>query len=606
MAQLLGPSNEARTGAGTAERQGADTLGATLSEARIGFFADALRWLPAETTQAPRLADNERAVGDRVRPRAQAGEPTGRLRVLLADEHHEARSHLARVLGQRYEVIEVADPNTALLAIEQTMPDLVLADTGTTPECGINLVRELRAYAATQAIPVMLLSADFSDAARIEAFEAGADDFLTRPFSTRGLTARMAAHMALYQLRREVAERQAQQQRSAEIARANDALMSEIAERKRIEAALGFSEHRARMIVDMALDAVVTIDAGGAITSWNQQAEQVFGWAAAEAIGRPISEVIIPADQRPAHLHGLHHFLKTGDGPILNKRIETTALHRDGHTFPVELTVAPIKLQQGWTFSAFIRDLTERKAKEAILRETQAELARVSRITTTGELAAWIAHEVNQPLSAIASNGQTCLHWLSEATFNLEKARLAGERIVRDARLAAEVVSRIRAMATKSQPVQTQVGINGVIHDVLEMLDNSLRTHAILVESELAADIPAVLGDRVQLQQVLLNLLVNAIEAMSSVTDRPRTVRILSRREATDDVVVTIQDAGPGIEAQALGRMFEPFFTTKQSGMGMGLSICRSIIEAHGGRLSVTQGHPTGAVFQFVLPTNAD
>jgi C4-dicarboxylate-specific signal transduction histidine kinase len=282
------------------------------------------------------------------------------------------------------------------------------------------------------------------------------------------------------------------------------------------------------------------------------------------------------------------------------------AVHRDGHTFPVELTVAPIQLQQGWTFSAFVRDLTEQKAKEAILRETQAELARVSRIMTTGELAAWMAHEVNQPLSAIASNGQTCLHWLSEATFNLEKARLAGERIVRDARLAADVVSRIRAMATKSQPVQTQVDINSVIHDVLELLDNSLRRHAIVVESELAADIASVLGDRVQLQQVLLNLLVNAIEAMSSIMDRPRTARILSRREGTDEILVAIQDAGMGIEAHALDQMFQPFFTTKQSGMGMGLSICRSIIEAHGGRLWVTPGHPTGAVFQFVLPIDTD
>jgi C4-dicarboxylate-specific signal transduction histidine kinase len=282
------------------------------------------------------------------------------------------------------------------------------------------------------------------------------------------------------------------------------------------------------------------------------------------------------------------------------------AMHRDGHAFPVELTVAPIQLQQGWTFSAFVRDLTERNAKEAILRETQAELARVSRITATGELVAWIAHEVNQPLSAIASNGQTCLHWLSDTTLDLEKARLAGERIVRDARLASDVVSRIRAMATKSQPVQTPVDINSVIHDVLEFLDNSFRRHSIVVESELAADIPSVLGDRVQLQQVLLNLLVNAVEAMSSVMDRPRTARILCRREASGNVLVAIQDAGMGIEAQALDQMFEPFFTTKRDGMGMGLSICRSIIEAHGGRLWVTQGQPTGAVFQFVLPIEAD
>ena len=230
--------------------------------------------------------------------------------------------------------------------------------------------------------------------------------------------------------------------------------------------ALLLSEQRARLIVDMALDAVITIDANGTISSWNRQAAQMFGWAADEVIGRAIADVIIPAELRQAHLRGLQHFLATGDGPILNKRIETTALHRDGYLFVVELTVAPIKLQQGWTFSAFVRDVTEQRAKEAALRDAQAELARVSRITTTGELAAWIAHEVTQPLSAVISNGQTCLHWLSEATLDLAKARVAAERIVRDARLALDVVGRIRAMATKTTSERTKVAVNDVVSNV--------------------------------------------------------------------------------------------------------------------------------------------
>ena len=370
--------------------------------------------------------------------------------------------------------------------------------------------------------------------------------------------------------------------------------------------ALLLSEQRARLIVDMALDAVITIDSDGRIASWNQQAARVFGWASAEVIGRAISDVVIPADQRQSHLRGLRHFLETGDGPILNKRIETMALHRDGHTFPVELTVAPIRLQQGWTFSAFVRDLTEQKAKEAALREAQAELARVIRVTTTGELAAWIAHEVNQPLSAVISNGQTCLHWLSEETLDLAKARIAAERIVRDARLSVDVVGRVRAMVMKTSPERTRVDVNDVVNDVLVLLGTSLRTHTVSVNAELASGIPPVLGDRVQLQQVVLNLLMNGIEAMSSVTDRPRTLRISSCADDTDGVLVAIQDAGPWVDAQALDQAFEPFFTTKQGGMGMGLSICRSIIDAHGGRLWATPATPTGAIFQFALPTVAD
>jgi PAS domain S-box-containing protein len=718
----------------------ANRLGTTRSEERIGFFEDALRWSPDETTHASRLVDGERAIVYRPGADELVEGPRLRLRVLLADGDDNARDDLARALGKRYEVIAVADAHEALRAIHQTTPDIVLADVRIRPKNGFNLIRELRASPATRAIPVMLLSQDASDAARIEGFEAGAVDFLARPFSTRELTARMAAHMALDQLRREVAGTQVQLQRSAEIEQANDALRKEIAERKRIESALELqievlnnipavawtvtpdgqldfinrfyldatgltadeclappevwkthpealppflsrlhpdhtaraqsifwggirsghgwafeapfrhadgqyhwhfdravpvrdaqgkivrfvgttadidelrlaqealqlSELRARLIVDMALDAVITIDASGCITSWNRQAEQVFGWASAETIGRPIAEIVIPTDQRLAHARGLHRFIATGEGPILNRRIEIMALHRHGHIFPVELTVAPIKLQQGWTFSAFVRDLTEQKAKEAVLRETQAELARVSRITTTGELAAWISHEVNQPLSAVVSNGQTCLHWLTDGTVDLAKARAAAEHVVRDAQRTADVVSHIRAIATKSEPEQIEVDVNGVIREVLALLDNSLRAHTIIVAPALAADIPPVLGDRVQLQQVLLNLLVNAVEAMSSVADRQRTLHVQSRKEATGDILVTIQDSGMGVVAREAEQIFEPFFTTKQGGMGMGLSICRSIIEAHGGRLWAKPGQPTGAVFQFVLPTEAD
>jgi PAS domain S-box-containing protein len=711
-----------------------------LSEERIGFLADVLRWPPTEASPAPRSDDQDRAIGAGADAAGPLKGPSLVPCVLLVVDEDAARDQLMNMLGKRYRVTAVAGEHGALRAIHHVMPDLVLADTGRSPERGPHLVRALRASLIPDAIPVMLLSTDGSDAARIAAFEAGAVDFLARPFSTREIVARIAAHMALHQLRREVAELQEQQQQLTETARANAALRAEVAERRRIELALNLqiqvlnnipavawtatpdgqldfinqffldttgltveeclapasawktqvdtlppflsglhpdhvgrvakafwdglrsgsgwtfeapflygnghyrwrldravplndargqivrfvgssvdidelrraqealqlSEKRARLIVDSALDAVITIEGNGHITTWNGQAEQVFGWTAAEAVGQPISELIIPSGQRHLHLQGLHRFLQTGEGPILNRRIETMALHRDGHIFPVELTVAPIRLQQGWTFSAFIRDLTAAKAKERVLRETQAELARVSRMTMTGGLAAWIAHEVNQPLSAVVSNGQTCLHWLSEHTLDLAKARAAAERIVRDARLSADVVYRVRAMATKREPEHTQLDINDVVNDVIMLLESSLQAHTVSVIRELSTDVPALLGDRVQLQQVVLNLIVNAVEAMSSVTSRPRTLRIQSRREGADSVVVSIHDTGEGIEAQAVNKMFDPFFTTKQSGMGIGLSICRTIVEAHSGRLWASQGRPSGAVFQFVLPAEPD
>ena len=241
------------------------------------------------------------------------------------------------------------------------------------------------------------------------------------------------------------------------------AYVVDISKQRRAEEALRRVEQQARAIVDSALDAVVVMDAAGIITDWNKQAEETFGWSRSEALGRRMVDTIIPEQYRLLHERGLAHFSKTGQGPVLNRRIEITALRRDGAEFPVELTITPLKSGDTWTFSSFIRDITARRQAQEDLRKAQAELAHVNRVMTMGELAASIAHEVNQPLAAIIASGDSCTAWLANEPPNLDKARAAAGRMIQAATQASDIVQRIRALFKKTTSITTSVEINEVI-----------------------------------------------------------------------------------------------------------------------------------------------
>ena len=251
--------------------------------------------------------------------------------------------------------------------------------------------------------------------------------------------------------------------------------------------------------------------------------------------------------------------------------------------------------------SVFATDITERKRAEQELQKAQAELARVARIAIMGELTASIAHEINQPLAAIVTDGGAALRWLAMQPPNLEEAREAMASAIREANRASDVIGRIRALLTKTSPEMRALDINEVIREVLTLTGNELVRGGVTVQTELGGDLPAVLGDRVQLQQVMLNLIMNSIDAMRTVTDRPREL-LITTAEDPNGVLIQVQDSGIGLTAEQADRIFEPFFTTKPEGIGMGLPISRSIVEAHGGRLWATPGHLQGAVFQFTLP----
>jgi len=251
-------------------------------------------------------------------------------------------------------------------------------------------------------------------------------------------------------------------------------------------------------------------------------------------------------------------------------------------------------------------DIEDRKRAEEALRKANADLAHITRVITMGELTASIAHEVNQPLAAIVTNADACTVWLSSEPPNLKEARAAVESIAQDGTRASEVVRHIRAMFTKNTPERTRVQVNELISEVVALLQAGASRNQVELQTELANDLPPAVGDRVQVQQVIVNLAMNGIEAMGAVIDRPRRLVIRSERQNSEELLVAVRDSGVGIDAKDFKRIFDAFFTTKAQGMGMGLSICRSIVEAHGGRLWASANSDYGATLQFTLPADND
>ena len=245
-----------------------------------------------------------------------------------------------------------------------------------------------------------------------------------------------------------------------------------------------------------------------------------------------------------------------------------------------------------------------RQANET-LRERQAELTHVTRVMTIGELTASIAHEVNQPLAAIVTNGNACLRWLAGATPNLSEGRQAVQRIIKDSYRASEVIARIRSLVKKTPSRSDWVDLNEVIDEVLALAQNEARRHRVSLNRQLKQDLPRVRGDRVQLQQVVLNLIMNGLEAITRNKNGTRELSVSSDVDQ-EHVIIAVRDSGEGLDAANLERVFDAFYTTKPEGMGMGLAISRTIIESHGGRLWATTNTPQGAVFQFTLSTNHD
>jgi two-component system, LuxR family, sensor kinase FixL len=385
--------------------------------------------------------------------------------------------------------------------------------------------------------------------------------------------------------------------RTADLTRSNAQLRAEIAARTRAEETL----REQAALLDLTHDTIFVRDEHDVITYWNRGAEELYGWTKAEAVGtvsHTRTQTIFPAplDEIMAEL------TRTGrwEGELVHTR-------RDGTTVVVASRWSLRRSTHGRVLAILEtnNDITERKRAEAALDQARTELAHVTRVTTLGELAASIAHEINQPLAAIVADANACLHWLDADPPPLDQVREALAAVVNDGNRAAAVLVRIRAMLARSAIARQPCELAAVIGDVLPLVRPELDRHGIALQTSLATDLPPVLGDRIQLQQVLLNLLVNAAEAMRDVPPERRRLVVRAALETIEDgpcAVVTVEDAGVGFcEPEAL-HLFDPFFTTKPHGLGMGLSISRSLIEGHGGRLWATTNPKHGATFHIALP----
>jgi two-component system, LuxR family, sensor kinase FixL len=379
----------------------------------------------------------------------------------------------------------------------------------------------------------------------------------------------------------------------------------DITERKLTEQALRETAARLRTLTETAVDGVILIDARGAVLMFNPACEKLFGYSADAVIGENV-KMLMPQPYRHEHDRYITNYRDTRDPKIIGIGREVIGLRKDGSTFPMDLSVGEARQDGESIFVGIIRDLTSRKRTEAELEEARAELVRVARVTALGELTAAIAHEVNQPLTGLVSSGNACLRWLAGDVPNLKAARESVERMISAGSRAGEVIRRIRALIGKAPPLRDRLNINDAITEVIALIRGEIQRNRISLRTNLSTDVPLVLGDRIQLQQVILNLILNAMEAMSDVIPQPRELSVSSAKDGPNGALVSVRDSGTGLDGTVLDRLFEAFYTTKAHGMGIGLAVSRTIIQAHGGRLWAAPNVPQGAIFQFTLPADGE
>jgi PAS domain S-box-containing protein len=375
------------------------------------------------------------------------------------------------------------------------------------------------------------------------------------------------------------------------------ALLVQFLRRRRAERALKESEERWRSVFETSAAGVAVLDKDARFLATNLAFQAMLGFSDQELRTVSLVDLGFPDDRDALR--------RLGDELRAYPRHDavTQFRRRDGSAMWSHIYFSSILDDDSRPrlIIATALDITDHKAAEEAARTAQSELAKVARLTAMGEMSASIAHEINQPLAAIVANGNAGLRWLANAAPDLDEVRATLKRIVSDGHRAGKVISGVRTLFKKNVQARGPIDLNDLVGEVLSLVRGELESRHVIVETEFG-QLPAVNADRAQLQQVILNLITNALDAMSATSDRRRVLQLRSERCEPGKIMVTVHDSGPGIEKKNIHRIFEPFFTTKSNGTGMGLSICRSVVESHGGQLMASHGHPYGAVFQIVLP----
>jgi PAS domain S-box-containing protein len=359
---------------------------------------------------------------------------------------------------------------------------------------------------------------------------------------------------------------------------------------------------RQARLLDLTHDAILVRDPNNVVTYWNTGAEVLYGWPADEAIGRPLPELLATVSTSSPEAMG--HALATAG----HFEADLERAGRDGRARTVTSRWSLDRDTQGRVVGVMETDsdISERRRAEHGLAAAQAELAHVSRVATLGEMTAAVAHEINQPLAAIVTNGEVCLRLLDQPSPEIGELREAVSDMIVAGRRSSDIITRLRALFRRDVRGMAPLDLNQVIQNALLLVQHELRDNQIKLHLDQALSLPKVVGDRVQLEQVLINLMRNAMQAMAEVDDRPRDLVIHSGADNANAVVVAVEDTGEGIDEQKARRLFEPFFTTRHDGLGMGLRISRSIIENHGGSIRAASRNGPGARFEFRLPALKD
>ncbi len=363
------------------------------------------------------------------------------------------------------------------------------------------------------------------------------------------------------------------------------------------------AESRFNALLDAAVDAIILIDERGQVTRFNPAAQRMFGYAEAEVAGRNVS-MLMPQPYRGEHDGYIHRYASTGERRIIGIGREVEAQRKDGSTFPIDLSVGEFLSAGEHGFVGIIRDLTEHKARTREAEDLRARLTHVGRLGTLGEMVSGIAHEVNQPLTAISNYASACRRMVQSGTASGEELAGALDKIGAQAERAGQVIRGLRALVRRRDEVREPLDCNQLIRDVAKLVEFDARQAGFRLVLKLAEPLPATMGDAVQIQQVVLNLIRNGLDAMLEKA----TGDAIEVETAVADgkVEIRVTDSGPGLGAAAVARLFEPFFTTKPQGIGLGLSICKSIIGAHRGELRGESAPGGGARFRVRLPVVGD
>ena len=377
-------------------------------------------------------------------------------------------------------------------------------------------------------------------------------------------------------------------------------IIRDIIDRKAAELAQRESELRLRSILDTVPDAIVVIDEQAAIQSFSPAAEHLFGYDSAELIGQNVN-ILMPSPYREAHDGYIDRYLRTSERRIIGIGRVVTGRRKDGETFPMELQVGEFTFAGRRYFTGFARDLTEREGAERRIQDLQSELLHASRLSVMGQMASTMAHELNQPLTAVTNYLEAGRQLLATGAGGPERINEMMEKAIAQAQRAGDVIRRLREFVGRGETERRTQNLNQLVEEALALALVGVRQRGVRASLELDHTLPPVLVDQVQIQQVVLNLVRNAVEAMEQVERRELTVgtRTIPQQGMAE---VIVADTGPGIAPELSDRLFQPFVTTKATGMGLGLSICREIVEAHHGRLTTAPASSGGTVFRVALP----